>query len=453
MKFSSLKKLKTNQKILIVSIFVGILAIIIFSFYFFSSAKIIVYPKTNFESTEFDLKIGGTATSTTSTQEMIQGKVFRIFKQGEQKGFPQGEAGGSEKIIGKIIIFNNSNSDLTLSKKTRLLSKEGILFRMIDRAVIPVKGQKEVDVESDKEGEGSGLEPTSFILPGLEQGSEKNVWGESKSKMSSGKKKVLEEDINKVKQELIEKLSQEGANEIDVLIKQVQLEESSKSLESSESEIITEEITSDENSTSSKPSDNSTSSEKENLNSETPTSTNEISSTTVEEETEETVSKKTALENLNEKIVKNEIVEFSCSVATGDFVSDFTVKIKLQVDVIVFDREALLDLAEENIESSFSAQKELKEINEESLKYILKSYDYDSQEIFLNVSLDGNSQIKKDSQIFNKNNLKGKTKEELINYFNSTGEIEKTEIIFSPSWIKRVSSFSRHITIEVISNE
>lgn len=369
MKLTWFKKFK-NKKNLIISLSIFfLLGIVLFCFYFFSYAKIIFYPKERLESVNLVVEIGSQA-----NKETASGEIIRIEKQGEKKVLPTGEKTVLEKASGEVTIINNLEEEIPLAKQTRLLSKEGILFRMIDRATIPAKGKKEVRVESDKQGEGENLEPTKFTIPGLGENLEKSVWGESYSKMSSGvKKEIFEKDIEQAKQELAEELYEKGLEESEYLKKN---------------------------------------------------------------------------KELKEEIIKKKIVESLSSAEKGMIVSDFTIKVKIEMDIIFFNKEEILKISRSKLESILFSERRLKEVNQESLKCLLKSYDFPSQKAFLDVSLEGRSQIKESSSIFKKENLKNKTKKELLNYFENTAELERVEVFFSPFWTKRVPGISKHIEIE-----
>ncbi|HSD12858.1 MAG TPA: pilus assembly protein PilM, partial [Patescibacteria group bacterium] len=71
------------------------------------------------------------------------------------------------KASGKATIINTTSHSYTFVATTRLLSKEGVLFRMKAASPIPANGSVTVAVAADQPGPAGDIGPTTFTIPGL----------------------------------------------------------------------------------------------------------------------------------------------------------------------------------------------------------------------------------------------------------------------------------------------
>lgn len=91
-----------------------------------------------------------------------------------------------EKAGGTVTIINESGSAQALVGTTRLLSKDGVLFR-IDTAVnVPSKGQVDVIAHADAAGLSGEIGPTQFTIPGLPESMQKTIYAVSVESMKGG---------------------------------------------------------------------------------------------------------------------------------------------------------------------------------------------------------------------------------------------------------------------------
>jgi hypothetical protein len=106
---------------------------------------------------------------------------------------------------GKVNIVNTTPRSFTFVATTRLMSKEGILFRLKSQTIIPPNGTVTADVVADVAGASGDIGPTTFILPGLSGDVQKQVYAESVAAMTGGSgvvKAVSEADISRAKANL-----------------------------------------------------------------------------------------------------------------------------------------------------------------------------------------------------------------------------------------------------------
>lgn len=110
---------------------------------------------------------------------------------------------------GKIKIINNRSTSQTLVKTTRLLSPEGILFRLEKTVTVSANSELVANVYADEEGAKYNIESTRFSIPGLSESLQQQVYGLSDEPMIGGIKKVgtlTQEDITTSQTEFLEDL-------------------------------------------------------------------------------------------------------------------------------------------------------------------------------------------------------------------------------------------------------
>jgi len=197
---------ESYKKLVLGFVIIAVVLVGIILYFSASRAVIQITPKVTPIQTDFVIDVvtdGGTI------EQALQGVLY----EKEVEGALEGEATGSKVLsggtIGKVSLINNRPESQTLVKTTRLLSPDGILLRLSDRVVIPGNGQIEVDVYADDPNSFQELAPTKFTIPGLWEGLQSSIYGESKSIIkSSGEsiKVVKAVDIARTKDKLTEEL-------------------------------------------------------------------------------------------------------------------------------------------------------------------------------------------------------------------------------------------------------
>lgn len=167
-------------------------------------ATIVVVAKEDIKPVNLTVSIGkepGTDTITGS----ITSTVFKWT----EKYFPTGNKMSTGTSGGEIVVYNKSDQPQTLIKTTRFLSLAGVLFRLSDKIIVPANGQITAAVYADQAGPGSDIAPTTFIIPGLNEARQKQIYGESVKPMSGGTRQVgilTEDDIKSAKTDYNEKV-------------------------------------------------------------------------------------------------------------------------------------------------------------------------------------------------------------------------------------------------------
>lgn len=99
---------------------------------------------------------------------------------------PQGGQEEDALAGGTVILHNDGDTAQTLIPKTRLLSSDGILFRLKERTSIDAFGTTEAAVYADQSGKSGNIGPTRFTIPGLSLEKQKTIYAESLEPMMGG---------------------------------------------------------------------------------------------------------------------------------------------------------------------------------------------------------------------------------------------------------------------------
>lgn len=119
---------------------------------------------------------------------------------------------------GTVTIYNRWNQDQPLQATTRLLTPEGILFRIAERVDVPAGGKVDnVAVYADVQGASGNIMPTRFTLPGLWEGLRDDIYAESFAPMTGGTKDariVTANDITSLNDELSRQMEEQAINDL-----------------------------------------------------------------------------------------------------------------------------------------------------------------------------------------------------------------------------------------------
>ncbi len=166
--------------------------------------------------------VGATAPATPGAKQFIVSRVLE--SDGKTSGsFPATGTATSKigKSTGKATITNTTSKSYTFVATTRLLSKEGVLYRMLSASPIPANGSVTVDVRADQPGAEGDLGPTTFVIPGLSPDLQKKITAKSDAAMTGGAgsgKGVAQADIDAAKAALTDKLRKEAVDNFAVML-------------------------------------------------------------------------------------------------------------------------------------------------------------------------------------------------------------------------------------------
>jgi len=212
-----------HQKIGYLFLVLTILIIIGIIFGFFSllyGAEIIITPQAQEIDTNFTIQIKETLNNEEPTIDIkvLAGKFIEIIEEEEANFSPQGSVSMEDYAEGTITLSNSTWNAITFVSSTRFASPKGLIFRAIDRIIIPARGETDVLVRADKVGAEYDIEPCLFTIPNLRNADLKeNISAESKESMAGGLKKtgiIMQTDIDQAQKEVQEKLHTQGLEKI-----------------------------------------------------------------------------------------------------------------------------------------------------------------------------------------------------------------------------------------------
>ncbi len=219
-------------------------AVIVF-FVFFPRVTIALKPTVREKSATINV----TADATQATTAFDEKKIGLILLEKDIEKTLNFESTGTStesnyKARGSVTIYNNySTSPQKLVATTRLLTKDGILFRLVEGVTVPgmttkdgvtVPGSVRADVIADKAGEESNIGPSEFTIPGF-KGSPRygKFFAKSEGQMAGGSveggtrnvitkddldraKKSAEEEVVKIaKEQIMLDASEQGKKALD----------------------------------------------------------------------------------------------------------------------------------------------------------------------------------------------------------------------------------------------
>jgi hypothetical protein len=196
------------RQIVISFVILTIVLIGVIVFFSLVQAKIEVTPRKTLANVEFLVDVGSGGVG-----EVINGRLEeRVIEKEEQIEATGKKTITTERATGTVTLINTTNFDQPLVATTRLLSSEGVLFRLKNRVVIPAQGRITAEVYADKPGEEGNIGPSRFIIPGLPEAKQKLIWAESDKPMIGGTREVRivsAMDLTQAKLYILKKIEEE----------------------------------------------------------------------------------------------------------------------------------------------------------------------------------------------------------------------------------------------------
>lgn len=111
------------------------------------------------------------------SETVERSKGFEVKGEGEE--IPS-------KAHGVVTLHNESGIDQQLVVRTRLLSTEGILFRIVETVTVPANGSVQVEARADEAGKQGEIGPSRFTIPGLNAAKQAQIYATSEQAMIGG---------------------------------------------------------------------------------------------------------------------------------------------------------------------------------------------------------------------------------------------------------------------------
>jgi len=149
------------------------------------------------------------------------------------------------------------------------------------------------------------------------------------------------------------------------------------------------------------------------------------------------------------KLFSSQVEELNHNVNVGEQVAEFTTAMKLKAIIVVFDESQLIISARNQLKKMLPGEKQLVDLDPKSFSYAVESYNLETNEAKVKVSLEANSILANSAQLFDKSRLVGKTSEEVQAYFSQFPEVKSVEVKFQPGWLRKTPRLKDKIVIEI----
>ncbi len=159
-----------------------LLAIVVF----FTSKKATITIVANTDNKNVNLAIDINAGGNQSIKGVVTSTIFSW----SEKFYPTSNKSIDGVAGGEVIIYNDSVIPQPLVATTRLLTADGILFRLSEGVTVPANDSVAVKIYADKSGVSGDISPVAFTIPGLDSNRQQYIYAKSKIAMSGGLKKV-----------------------------------------------------------------------------------------------------------------------------------------------------------------------------------------------------------------------------------------------------------------------
>lgn len=275
---------------------------------------------------------------------------------------------------GSVTITNDWTQAQALQEGTRLLAKEGILFRTQERVDVPSRGAVTVNVKADQPGGGGDIGPTTFEIVALWEGLKKDIVGKSDTAFTGGVARV-----SRLNQETLSALLTDARNTLE---------------EKAQAKFF------------------------ETLNTNPQTNAELIG-------------------------VNVNVFSETHSANVGDVISELSVTVTGEAFGIAADRQGINQALRAAAEKNSPAGTTVSGLVESARVVDIQGTDFVVHDLAL-VS------VTDDHTMFDRNRLTGRSREELLSYFEQFDTVKVVDVRFSPFWSRSASRLPNNITITLL---
>ncbi len=146
-------------------------------------------------------------------------------------------------------------------------------------------------------------------------------------------------------------------------------------------------------------------------------------------------------------LTKTEVQAFSSDKKVGEISNTFATTLKLHAWGAIVDQEEFLKHGSALLAKSLPKTREVTRIDEKSLQVESEKFDPVTHTITLRLQIAGVSKVRLDDTLFDKSQLVGMNKKDLIDFYAKYDDLERVVIRFFPFWIHRVPQQLDHIDV------
>lgn len=367
------------------AVVIGLLCLVFFVS--FSSLIIDITPKTEILNESALIKLmtsdSEKQASFIDPREEINGTIEDIELNFEKEFSASGEEFVGEEIVGRVKIINDYSRNQALVANTRLHSPEGKEFKIVEAVNIPAGEYVWVDIYAEKPSRDLAISASSFTIPGLWAGLQESIYAESEESFSFVQKKnkyIRTSDISKAKNESENEYSSKLDEEI--LKRKTSLEKESG---------------------------------------------------------EEMIS-----------VYLNDYIKTSTEAKEDDELETFLMNIEGSAKVAFFNKDDLKKIALGKLNLLIPDGKELINFNEEDINLIFQNYDTDTKIAQIKANFLGEMILKNNENPINKEALVDLKEDQIKAYLSQIEEIKDFDLTFKPVFIKKAPRLIDKIKVNVI---
>jgi len=191
-----------------------ILATVVF-YFSIVGVKITIIPNKERTISSFIATVMDKTSNSNAKGLNMAGMVEPTMVEIQQTFATTGKEVKSVNVVGKVTIYNNRTTSQPLIKTTRLSSPDGRIYRLQETVTVPARGKIEnIQVYADTASKEMEIEPTKFIIPGLNKSAQELVYAQSFDSFNYqeiGDAIISEADLVKAKEVLKKALLEKAA--------------------------------------------------------------------------------------------------------------------------------------------------------------------------------------------------------------------------------------------------
>lgn len=193
------------RNIAIVFVGVTVLLLGVIAYMAFSTAVIVVRLSDVSKPIQFRIPLVEQKLGVEPVGNAVTASFIETTETAEGTFVPEGDAQPTGKPGGSVTIRNNTANAQPLVATTRLLSADGVLFRLPVAVRVPANGSINALVEADQDSDAALIGPSRFTIPGLNTTLQQSIFAESSEPMVRGaaaEKTVTADDLEKARASL-----------------------------------------------------------------------------------------------------------------------------------------------------------------------------------------------------------------------------------------------------------
>ncbi len=201
------------RKIAVAFVALALIVGVLVMYVAYARATVTVHPRRAAVTTERVL----TVTAEPDGADEVRGEVAEVTVAGEKTGEPSEATVADGIATGFATLINESDADQTLVATTRLLTPEGVLFRIKARVNVPANGRIKTEVYADQPGAEGDIGPSRFTIPGLNAALQQVIYAESDEAMKGGRVStgvISQADVDRTEAALREELVAQAKEEL-----------------------------------------------------------------------------------------------------------------------------------------------------------------------------------------------------------------------------------------------